>query len=646
MPIKVLEPYVAAQIAAGEVVERPASIVKELVENAIDAQASEIRIEIREGGRREIRVVDNGIGIPTDEIETAFQRHATSKLQSAADLFNIHTLGFRGEALPSVAAVAQVVCTSRTADAETGIELRLAGGEIQARVPRGGIPGTTFIVKNLFYNAPVRLKFLRSDASEAAQISAFIAHYALAHPLIRWTLVIDGRLSLQTPGSGQLIDALIELYGIEIARQMLPVDDAAGEGDHMTRVSGLVSQPSLHRSARSSMHLFVNRRWIQARGQIAFVIEEAYHTLLMKGRHPLVVLNIEVDPGAIDVNVHPTKSEIKFLYEQQVFALIGRAVRAALAEHIQIQPLAFARNDTPDETLPRRIELRPPNVMRSSQTGDEQAEPEVYSSSSSIQAAGQEYDGTPHAGSHPSLLRLSSPDERASTVRSHNDAASPEPVPSVHWPKQMPLNAMPEVPPHSTPGMTRLPPLRVVGQVGETYVVADAGDGMYLIDQHAAHERVVYERLMRTAGEQPLERQSLLLPVQPSLPAQALTLLCDHIDDLLQWGFQIVLDGSHMTILSVPAGLVEGEVGPALLEIAEHLNASTGSTPEAWREQILTTVACHSAIRAGQILSHEEMRQLLQQLERCEFPRSCPHGRPTVLLLSQSQLDRQFGRKG
>lgn len=656
MPIRVLDSYVAGQIAAGEVVERPASIVKELIENAIDANATEIRVEIREGGRREIRIGDNGNGIAPDEIELAFQRHATSKLHTAEDLFNINTLGFRGEALPSIAAVAQVVCTSRTAEAETGVELRLAGGEVQGRTPRGGTPGTTFVVKNLFYNAPVRLKFLRSDASEAAQISAIVAHYALAYPHIRWTLMIDGRLSLQTPGTGQLIDALIELYGLDVARQLLPVEDAAGEGEWATRITGYVSQPSLHRSARSSLHLFVNRRWVQARGQLAFVIEEAYHTLLMKGRHPLAVLNIEVDPGAVDVNVHPTKSEVKFLHEPQVFALIGRAVRAALAGHIEIQPF----NPAPaaaGESLQRRIELRPAPQSRAPElTVPDQDAVDV---TDTIPASLVAQPATPWLdqddGDDEELVSQVHGQERqplpSDATQMPTAAVAPyaprnEPRPAFQPLRQAPLGLTPPAESRPQTSPTKLPPLRVVGQVAETYVVAEAADGMYLIDQHAAHERVVYERLMHGPGNQQLDRQNLLLPARPPLTPAVATLLLGHTADLEQWGFGITPEGAGLVVNSVPAGLLEAEIEPALLEMAEHFSSGRGSTPEDWREKVLTTVACHSAIRAGQTLSHEEMRQLLQQLERCEFPRSCPHGRPTALLLSQSQLERQFGRKG
>lgn len=661
MPIRILDAFTAAQIAAGEVVERPASIVKELIENAVDAGASEIRVEAREGGKRELRISDNGTGIPPEEVELAFQRHATSKLQTAADLFDVHTLGFRGEALPSIAAVAQVVCTTRTAEVETGLELRIAGGEIQGRTPRGGSPGTTMLVRNLFYNAPVRLKFLKSDASEAAQITAVVQHYALAYPQVRWTLVVDGRLVLQTPGTGQLLDAIVELYGLDIARQLIPVEDAAGQGEQATRVYGFVSQPSLNRSARSSIHLFVNRRWVQARGQLAFVLEEAYHTLLMKGRHPLAILNIEVDPGAVDVNMHPTKSEVKFLYHPQVLGLVGRAVRAALSEYTDVQPLSVGP-DSPAETLQRRIELRQAGTRAAVERDDTRPwEPSRYSqgepSMQPVVAAvdvlvddraggvtatweDDQEEAVPIAAAATAASNPAHTVERPSLFRPLEQLRTTKPEQS-----SLPINVpAPAAPPQSA---FKLPPLRVVGQVGETYIVAEAPDGMYLVDQHAAHERVVYERLMRQRGSQSLDRQSLLIPTPVELQPAVVTLLMGHLAELETWGFKLEVDGSGtLLVKEVPVGLLEGEVGPALLELGDHLLQAGGSTPSDWREQALTTIACHSAIRAGQVLSHEEMRQLLQQLERCLMPRTCPHGRPTTLLLSQSQLERQFGRKG
>lgn len=657
MPITVLDADVAAKIAAGEVVERPASVVKELVENAIDAGATEIRVEIRNGGQREIRISDNGCGIPADEVETAFLRHATSKLRSADDLFDVRTLGFRGEALPSIATVSQVVCTTRTADAPTGVELRIAGGEVQGRVPRGGSPGTTFVIKNLFYNTPARLKFLRSEATESAQISTVIEHYALAYPEIRWTLLVDGRLSLQTPGSGQLLDAIMELYGIDVARQLIAVEDAAGEGEQATRISGFVSQPALTRAARSSIHLFVNKRWVRASGPLVYVIEEAYHNLLMKGRHPLAILNIEVAPSAVDVNVHPTKAEVKFLHQPQVHALLGRAVRAALAEQTGIQDLTLP-GTRPAETLQRRIELRQVGKERDV-ARNSWSQPALIQPSTATDDEWLEDDAPPVVHVPDSVVEVeadrddTSAPEAAAIVQQppihHSAAAVAPPTPfRAAAAAPPPATAVPVPPPDpKAASANRLPPLRVVGQVAETYIVAEAPDGMYLVDQHAAHERVVFERLMRDYGKEPLQRQHLLLPVAVNLPPAVATLLLGHIEVLTEWGFEVEDFGDGtVRVRAVPHGLREGQIEAALYELADQLNDMSGSTPEDWREKMLTTIACHSAVRAGQTLVHEEMRQLLQQLERCAFPRTCPHGRPTALLLSQAQLERQFGRKG
>ncbi len=661
MPIRVLDTDVAAKIAAGEVVERPASVVKELVENAIDAGATEIRVEIRNGGQREIRVIDNGCGIPVDEVEIAFQRHATSKLQTAEDLFDVHTLGFRGEALPSIATVSQLVCMTRTADAPSGIELRIAGGEFQGRTPCGGSPGTTFIIRNLFYNTPARLKFLRSEATESAQISSVIEHYALAYPEIKWTLLIDGRLSLQTPGSGQLLDAIMELYGLDVARQLIAVEDSAGEGEQYTSIRGFVSQPSLSRSARSSIHLFVNKRWVRASGPLVYVIEEAYHNLLMKGRHPLAVLNIDVDPGAVDVNVHPTKAEVKFLHQPQVHALLGRAVRTALAEQTGIHDLTLP-GTRPAETLQRRIELR--QVGRESSSA-RWSQPALYpagqDASPPLAAPTPTWDdaapeATPVATA-PAVVDAPTgvPDEEDEVPVDQSTFSAPassrvepaRPMAQAQLVADPPVQAPAPTNVSAKAGPTRLPPLRVVGQVSETYIVAEAPDGLYLVDQHAAHERVVFERLMHSHGAQAIEKQHLLLPVSIDVPPAIATLLLGHGEVLDEWGFEIEeFGGGTVRVRSAPHGLRESQIGPALYELADHLDDMSGSTPEDWREKMLTTIACHSAVRAGQTLNHEEMRQLLQQLERCAFPRTCPHGRPTALLLSQAQLERQFGRKG
>src|SRR5262245_48258386 len=349
MPIRVLEPTVAAQIAAGEVVERPASVVKELVENALDAGARRITVSVRGGGVEELVIQDDGGGIPADELAVAFARHATSKLTSADDLWAIQTLGFRGEALPSIAAVAQVICTSRTADSTTGAELRVAGGEVQAMSPRGAAVGTIFTIRNLFYNIPVRREFLKSPAAEATAITGVVTQYALAYPQVAFTLIRDGKRIFQTSGRGQLADVILELYGVEVARQMIALEARAGEDLGAVHVQGMISAPSLSRSARDGMHITVNGRAIQPRGQISTIIEEAYHTLLMKGRFPLVALQIQVHPAAVDVNVHPTKSEVKFRQPQLVGRTLGQAVRDAVQRTAIVQRWAdpVASSETP-----------------------------------------------------------------------------------------------------------------------------------------------------------------------------------------------------------------------------------------------------------------------------------------------------------
>lgn len=640
MPIQVLAPAVAAQIAAGEVVERPASVVKELLENALDAGARRIAVEARGGGLREIKVQDDGCGIPASEVELAFERYATSKLRAAADLWSIGTLGFRGEALPSIASVAQVVCITRTATEEVGTELRVAGGELQGRTPRGCSPGTSISVRNLFYNTPVRREYLRSDATEMSAISTVVQQYALAYPEVRFTLLLDGRLALQTSGDGDRRSVLIELYGIDVARQLLPLEMHYGEGVQEVRLTGMISPPGLTRGSRNYVHLFVNRRAVQPRGALAAVITEAYHTLLMKGRYPLVVLDIRVDPSAVDVNVHPTKSEVRFLYQPRVHSAIGRAIRAALLEGAGVQCWNEAASELSElESVQRRFELRPggqpesphDDVKRSSTwrvaagTWDTQhSRWDVGQRGGALDQPGRTLEsGTEHG----TIPREALDDEQAQAVAVDGPGVLPSAAPS---------------PPVAA---STLPPLRVIGQVGLTYVVAESPEGMYLIDQHAAHERITYERLMAQHGTGSVESQSLLLPQTVTLPPAAVTLLLDHADALAEWGFVLEAWGEGMLRLrATPATLPLEDVQTALLEIADYLAGQSGSAPGDWREQMLITLACHTSVRAGQALALQEMRELLQQLERCASPRTCPHGRPTMILLTPGQLERQFGR--
>jgi DNA mismatch repair protein MutL len=630
MPIRVLEPSVAAQIAAGEVVERPASVAKELIENALDAGASRISVEVRGGGLHELKIQDDGCGIPADEVELAFERHATSKLRAADDLWAIATLGFRGEAMPSIASVAQVICVTRVAGEELGTELRVAGGEIQSRSSRGCSPGTTISIRNLFYNAPVRREFLRSEATEASAITAVVTQYALAYPEVRFSMLLEGRLAVQTSGRGDTREALIDLYGLDVARQLLLVEAAHGEDRDQVRVTGLVSPPGLTRSSRGYIHMFVNRRAIQPRGPLAIVVEQAYHTLMMKGRHPIAVLDIRVHPATVDVNVHPTKSEVKFRDSSHVLSVIGRAVRDALVEG-GVRPWADASSPMPGEVAQRRFELRRLGDRWEREVGS-QGTGDGGQGMGDKRSAGGSYGwgtGAAQGGVTDGGQTIGFGDQERDAENRQwalDDTIQP-PTP----------NSQPLVP-------SRLPPLRVVGQVAQTYIVAESPDGMVLIDQHAAHERVTYERLMAQRGAQVFDQQGLLIPQTLDLPPAAHALLLGNAELLNQWGFAIEEFGMSLRVRSVPAGLRENTLSAALLEVADHLHGRGGGTPDDWRAAMLTTLACHSSVRAGQLLSFEEMRQLLTQLEQCAAPRTCPHGRPTMILLSATQLERQFGR--
>lgn len=694
--IQVLDTNVAAQIAAGEVVERPAAVVKELVENAIDAGAKRINVEARGGGIREIKIQDDGHGIPADQVEIAFCRYATSKLVQANDLWDIHTLGFRGEALPSIASVAQVVCITRTAEDEVGTELRIAGSEIQACMPRGCSVGTSMSVRHLFYNTPVRRDYLRSEATEMSAVSMVVQQYALAYPEISFTLLLDGRLALQTAGSGDVRDVLIEMYGVDVARQLLPLDVQYGEGDDAMTITGLISPPGLTRSSRSYIHIFVNRRAIQARGVLVYVIEEAYHTLLMKGKHPLAVFDIRLNPAAIDVNVHPTKSEIRFRYQSRVTGVLGRAIRETLLAGSDVQ--AWDQSQQTEvasfnpESVPRRFEVRqmsqqsPGESETTNQPSAWQVRPRAWSTQNSRWDVGgypsameralqnnyaqfpDDSTGDDSTGTYPHVDDIPDDSMGNDSIGIGSSVDDDDDIPDDSFcvddvpndskgacsivektslePSHEGAGFRDSEPAASPPPVAKLPPLRVVGQVGLTYIVAESPDGMYMIDQHATHERIAYERLMAQRGSTSLDSQELLMAETIHLPSSAVELLVGNREALSYWGFSLDEWGEGMVrVRAIPTILAQENLQDALTEIADHLAGQGGSNPEDWREEILTTLACHTSVRAGQVLSLEEMRELLLQLERCENPRTCPHGRPTMVLLTPGELERQFGRK-
>ncbi len=579
MTIHRLPPEVASQIAAGEVVERPASAVKELLENAVDAGASYISITCEGAGQRLIEVADNGSGIPAEELPLTVERHATSKLSSAADLFHISTLGFRGEALASIGSVSRMTVTSRQKGAEAGARLRVEGGKLLSIEPAGVPEGTVIRVEDLFYNVPARLKFLKHANTERRQIDDLVTRYALAYPHIRFHLRQDGRAALQTSGSGDRREVLAAMYGVDVARQMLEV---LHEEDGL-HIEGFISPTSLTRSNRREITFFVNGRPVQDTALSAALIK-AYHTMLMVGRYPLAVLFITLPPEEVDVNVHPTKAEVRFRSPDRLFTGMQTAARRALLAH------------TPVPGLQTQTGWAPPLTWE---------KPE------------RDWDLSWDMAEDTSVSPATSPEESPPVVE--------------------------EQPALSKAGAGLL---RLIGQVAATYLIAEGPDGLYLIDQHAAHERVLFEQFMAQRSEQ-VPSQALLQPATVELTPAAARLLADQLPVLARFGFQIEPFGPNTYLVrSIPALVAGGDPAAAVRSLVEDFEEDETPLGAEVEARIIARVCKRSAIKAGQILSPSEQQALLTGLEACESPRTCPHGRPTMIHLSVDLLERQFGRRG
>lgn len=571
MTIRILPSEVASQIAAGEVVERPASVVKELLENAIDAGASYIAIEVEGAGKRRIQVSDDGQGIPPDELRLAVERHATSKLNDANDLFQIVTLGFRGEALASIASVSRMTITSRPPDEDLGARIRVDGGIAEAVEPSGVPEGTLVQVEDLFYNVPARMKFLKTDTTERRQIDALATRYALAYPHVRFHLYQDGKPALQTSGRGDRREVLGALYGPDIARQMLEVVSSSGD----VRVQGFITPISVTRSNRREILFFVNGRPVQDTALTAAVLK-GYHTLLMVGRYPLAVLFLELDPEKIDVNVHPTKAEVRFREQDTVFTAVQSAIRRALLAHTPVPEL------------------------------------------------------------HRDQLRWSPPEQRETPAKSWE-------LPPAEAPREE--SEENEAPAERLPTLGT-PLLRLVGQIAASYLVAEGPDGLYLIDQHAAHERVLFERFLEQKGVG-VPSQSLLQPATVELPVTQARMLEEQLPLLNSLGFQVEHFGrSTFLVRSVPTLLIRMEPADALRTLVEDFEEDETPLKSKTEERIIARVCKRAAVKAGKTLSTEEQQALLRDLEACRSPRTCPHGRPTMIHLSVDLLERQFGRRG
>ena len=583
MRIQKLPDEVASQIAAGEVVERPVSVVKELVENALDAGARQINIRVEQAGRRLIEVNDDGNGIPLDELELAVTRHATSKLRLADDLFHIHTLGFRGEALASIASVSQVILSSKTREQPSGGRVVIEGGKFIRQEQLGMPAGTTVCVENLFYNVPARLKFLKRDATERQLIENFINRYAVAYPSIRFSLTIDGKQTMQTNGLGQKREVLVQLYGVDIARQMLELNFT----DDDLRINGFISPISLTRSNRRELTFFINGRWVQD-GALTSALLKAYHSLLMVGRYPLAILFIDISAEDVDVNVHPAKSEVRFRNPDRLFTSVQRAVRRALVAHSPVAP---------------------------------------------VQAwgYGSLSPGSLSAGRVPDPAWQMKDDlSFSSTSEDPQNAVEPQ-VSTQYSERQLPSG--------------QIPLLRLIGQVGGVYLVAEGPDGLYLIDQHAAHERVLFEKLMQNRYR--ADQQTLLTPLIIHLSPVQSIILTNQTEVMERLGFHIEYFGSNtFRVHAIPAMFSEGDPLEAVRSIVEDFEEDETTLQNEIEAKIAARVCKRMAVKAGQILSIEEQKALVHELEVCQNPRTCPHGRPTMIHLSVDLLERQFGRRG
>ncbi|NOT04972.1 MAG: DNA mismatch repair endonuclease MutL [Anaerolineales bacterium] len=590
MPIRLLSSEVSSQIAAGEVVERPASVVKELTENALDAGAKNISISIVDAGRTLIEVADDGHGIPADELELAAARHATSKLIQSDDLFHISTLGFRGEALASIGSVSNMTIVSRVQSAKEGARLKVDGGTA-GKVEKIGAPvGTVLRVENLFYNVPARLKFLKTDVTERRAIDSLITRYALAYPNVRFKVTDGKQATLQTAGDGDRRSILAALYGVDVAKQMLEVM-AIEEGLSLT---GFISPTSLTRSNRKEITFFVNGRWVQE-FSLTTALLQAYHTLLMVGRYPLTALFLDVAPEDVDVNVHPTKAEVRFRSQDRIFSFVQRSARKALLAYTPVASVSPQLwGSRPASTEPREVGIDWSVGHSSDQLSVDSDQ--LQNAEGGMQKAEETVNGQP------------------STV---------------------------------TSSFASVPLLRLIGQIGSTYIVAEGPDGLYLIDQHAAHERVLFEKLMAQHDKKVIPSQALLSPEVVTLPPQSAKALMAQLPFLNHFGFEVEEFGTNtFQVRAMPVLFAGGDPSSALRALVEDFEEDEAPLQAEVEAKLAARVCKRLAVKGGQTLTSEEQRALLNDLEACASPRTCPHGRPTMIHLSVDSLERQFGRRG
>ena len=711
--IHVLDKHTAELIAAGEVVERPASVVKELLENAIDAGASQITVTIESGGVKLIEISDNGSGIEAEYIPTAFIRHATSKIRTEDDLNHIHTLGFRGEALASIASVARVEVLTRTENDECASVYRIEGGEDYPLEPGARGVGTTIRVQDLFYNTPARMKFLKKDSSEGTFVADIVAHVALSHPEVSFKFIREGKLQYVTPGDGKLRSAAYAVLGREFSRDLMELDNQEG----VYRVWGLITQPRSCRASRSMQYFYINGRYVRNRTMMA-AMETAFKGTTMQGKFPGGILLLEMPADLVDVNVHPAKTEVRFARENDIFDLVYHAVKLALAQPgTGERRFTFEEDKEKEESNKSEISdyTAENDVKKNNFTGlsaiiPGQAEPGTlhehtpqpqWSFRSFTPAPAAASPSRPAPANHPDILPVPGTTEEKPTEHSWTTVASGLPIrqdATLHSPAPAPTESEPEVPAFAAalgegtldiePDGADLPehqdhmaawdpapkeelpaapapqqpsaaegtpeqlgfdvqegpaPLRYVGEIFKTYILAERGEEICIIDKHAAHERQLFEKLAANYGDVPA--QLLLEPLVVELSAEEKTALLSNLELLESAGLEIDdFGGNSVFLRSVPADVEQGSAEDLLVELADKLSKGSRDALSEKTEWVLHSISCRAAIKAGDKTSPQELMALAEKILSGEVPPFCPHGRPCVLKLTRKELEKQFGR--
>lgn len=667
--IQVLDQVTIDKIAAGEVIERPASVVKELVENAIDAGATSVTVEIKDGGISLIRIMDNGCGIEHDEVRSAFLRHSTSKIRTVEDIAHIRSLGFRGEALSSIAAVTQTELITKTPDAELGTRYVIEGGKEVALEETGAPNGTTFLVRQLFYNVPARRKFLKTPVTEAGHIQDLLIHLTLSHPEVSFLFISNGQEKLRTSGSGKLKDVIYQVYGRDVAANLLDIDYEKGG----LRISGYLGKPVITRGNRNFENFFVNGRYVKS-PMISKSLEDAYRDFTMQHKFPFAVLHFHVDGEEIDVNVHPTKMELRFQRQQEVYNTVFEGVHRRLLEPELIQkaevpdPVTVPEASAPEKKPEERVKpgespflLKPKSAVKPETAAATYAAPANVPAASPAAgpAASPAVEAPDTQEAHDEDYFIRKMRERVMAYHERSSSAEVSGADQIYRPEKQEERIRESVKyaAESKPEQLDLfeehflkrevrAEYKLIGQVFDTYWLVQYQDSLYIIDQHAAHERVLYERTLKGMKDRAFTSQYLSPPIILSLTMQEAELLRENMDRFARIGFEIEpFGGEEYAVRAVPDNLFSIAKKELLMEMIDDLadGISTSMTPELIDEKV-ASMSCKAAVKGNSRLSAQEVDALIGELLTLDNPYHCPHGRPTIIAMTKKELEKKFKR--